>query len=110
MRVRPNFYMIAGAGGNIGVQIGSDGVVLVNAGIEAASGRVLAAIRKLTDLPIRYVIDTNAEADFVGGNGQTCQSRKNDFHQCTRQSGFGRGHDERRRRGDSCSRQHSADG
>ena len=32
VRVRPNFYMIAGAGGNIGVQIGSDGVVLVNAG------------------------------------------------------------------------------
>ena len=32
VKVRPNFYMIAGAGGNIGVQIGSDGVVLVNAG------------------------------------------------------------------------------
>ena len=38
VRVRPNFYMIAGAGGNIGVQIGSDGVVLVNAGTEAAIG------------------------------------------------------------------------
>src|SRR5277367_2554258 len=55
VRVRPNFYMIAGAGGNIGVQIGSDGVVVVNAGAENASARVLAAIRKLTDLPIRYV-------------------------------------------------------
>ena len=32
VKVRKNFYMIAGAGGNIGVQIGSDGVVLVNAG------------------------------------------------------------------------------
>ena len=32
VQVRPNFYMIAGAGGNIGVQIGSDGVVLVSAG------------------------------------------------------------------------------
>ena len=81
VRVRPNFYMIAGAGGNIGVQIGSDGVVLVNAGAETASDRVLAAIRKLTELPIRYVIDTNAEADFVGGNGQARQSRENHFHE-----------------------------
>src|SRR6202453_2136489 len=79
VRVRPNFYMIAGAGGNIGVQIGSDGVVLVNAGTAAASGRVLAAIRKLTDLPIRYVIDTNAEADFVGGNGQLAKAGKTIF-------------------------------
>jgi cyclase len=79
VRVRPNFYMIAGAGGNIGVQIGSDGVVLVNAGIEAASGQVLAALRKLTPLPIRYVIDTNAEADFVGGNGKLAKAGRTIF-------------------------------
>ena len=68
VQVRPNFYMIAGAGGNIGVQIGSDGVVLASAGAEAATGQVLAAIKNLTKLPIRYVIDVNADADFVGGN------------------------------------------
>jgi glyoxylase-like metal-dependent hydrolase (beta-lactamase superfamily II) len=79
IRVRPNFYMIAGAGGNIGVQIGSDGVVLVNAGVESASGQVLATIRKLTDLPIRYVIDTNADADFVGGNGKVAKAGKTIF-------------------------------
>jgi glyoxylase-like metal-dependent hydrolase (beta-lactamase superfamily II) len=79
IRVRPNFYMIAGAGGNIGVQIGSDGVVLVNAGTENASDRVLATLRKLTDLPIRYIIDTNAEADFVGGNGKLAKAGKTIF-------------------------------
>ncbi len=79
VRVRPNFYMIAGSGGNIGVQIGSDGIVLVNAGTEAASGQVLAALRKLTPLPIRYVIDTNAEADFVGGNGKLAKAGKTIF-------------------------------
>jgi glyoxylase-like metal-dependent hydrolase (beta-lactamase superfamily II) len=68
VQVRPNFYMIAGAGGNIGVQIGSDGIVLVNAGAEAASAQVLAALKNLTKLPVRYVIDANADADFVGGN------------------------------------------
>ena len=79
VQVRPNFYMIAGAGGNIGVQIGSDGVVLVNAGTDAASGQVLTALRKLTPLPIRYVIDTNAEADFVGGNGHLAKAGKTIF-------------------------------
>src|ERR1700691_2724726 len=79
VRVRPNFYMIAGAGGNIGMQIGSDGVVLVDAGTSTASDRVLAAIRKLTELPIRYVIDTNADADFVGGNGNLAKAGKTIF-------------------------------
>ena len=37
VKVRSNFYMIAGAGGNIGVQVGSDGIVLVNAGTAQAS-------------------------------------------------------------------------
>ena len=68
IKVRKNFYMIAGAGGNIGVQIGSDGVVLVNSGTAAATGQVLETIKKLTDLPIRYIINTDAGADFVGGN------------------------------------------
>ena len=68
VNVRKNFYMIAGAGGNIGVQIGSDGVVLVNSGSAAASEQVLAALKKLTDLPIRYIINVDAGADFVGGN------------------------------------------
>jgi cyclase len=68
VKVRKSFYMIAGAGGNIGAQIGSDGVVLVNSGAAATSDKVLAALKKLTDLPIRYIINVDAGADFVGGN------------------------------------------
>jgi cyclase len=68
VKVRKSFYMIAGAGGNIGAQIGSDGVVLVNSGAAAASDQVLVALKKLTDLPIRYIINVDAGADFVGGN------------------------------------------
>jgi glyoxylase-like metal-dependent hydrolase (beta-lactamase superfamily II) len=74
IKVRPNFYMIAGAGGNIGVQIGNNGVVLVDAGGAGATDQVLAAIRKLTDLPIRYVINTGADADHVGGNGKLAKA------------------------------------
>ena len=79
IQVRPHFYMIAGAGGNIAVQIGSDGVVLVNAGTEEASSQVLAALRKITTLPIRYVIDTNADRDFVGGNAKLSKAGKTIF-------------------------------
>jgi cyclase len=68
VKVRKNFYMIAGAGGNIGVQIGSDGIVLVNSGAAASTDKVLAALKQLTDLPIRYIINADAGADFVGGN------------------------------------------
>jgi cyclase len=74
VKVRPNFYMIAGAGGNIGVQIGQDGVVLVDGGAAAASDRVLAAIKKLTDLPIRYIINTGSDADHVAGNGNLAKA------------------------------------
>jgi len=68
VKVRKNFYMLAGGGGNIGVQIGSDGIVLVNAGDASASDRVLAALKTLTDLPIRYIINVDGGAEFVGGN------------------------------------------
>jgi len=69
LQVRPNFYMIASPVSNIGVQIGPDGVVLVNSGTEQATKEVLAAIQKLTNEPIRYIINTSADADLAGGNG-----------------------------------------
>jgi cyclase len=68
LQLRPNFFMIAGAGASIGVQVGEDGVVVVDAGLAARSDAVVAAIRKLTSRPIRYVIDTSADPDHVGGN------------------------------------------
>jgi cyclase len=68
LQLRPNFFMIAGAGGNIGVQVGEDGVVVVDAGLAARADAVVAAIKKQTPRPIRYVIDTSADPDHVGGN------------------------------------------
>jgi glyoxylase-like metal-dependent hydrolase (beta-lactamase superfamily II) len=68
LQLRPNFFMLAGAGGNIAVQIGDDGVVLVDAGDAPRADAVVAAVKKLTSRPIRYVINTNADADHVGGN------------------------------------------
>ena len=77
LKVRPNFYMIAGAGGNIGAQIGSDGVLLVDAGTTEAADGVLGALKKLTDQPILYILDTNADADHVGGNEKLAKAGRN---------------------------------
>src|SRR5215213_6166641 len=68
LEVRPNVFMIAGAGGNIAVQVGKDGVVVVDAGSSANAPAVVAAIKRITPQPIRYVIDTGPDADHVGGN------------------------------------------
>jgi glyoxylase-like metal-dependent hydrolase (beta-lactamase superfamily II) len=74
LQVRPNFYMIAGAGGNIGVQVGEDGVVVVDSGSPAQADAVLAAIKRITPQPIRYVINTSADPDHVGGNEKLSQA------------------------------------
>lgn len=68
--VRPNFFMIVGAGGNIGVQVGEDGAVIVDSGTERAAEAALAAATKLSAGPIRYIINTSAGGDHVGGNVQ----------------------------------------
>ena len=68
LQLRPNFYLIAGAGGHIAVQVGTDGVVVVDAGLSERADAVVAAIKKITTQPIRYVINTSADADHVGGN------------------------------------------
>jgi glyoxylase-like metal-dependent hydrolase (beta-lactamase superfamily II) len=67
-KVQGRVFMISGAGGNIAAQIGDDGVVLVNAGTGKVTDKVLAAVRELTDKPIRFVLDTAADAENIGGN------------------------------------------
>jgi cyclase len=66
--VQGNVYMLQGAGGNVAVQTGEMGVVVVDTGLEAASGKLIAAIKKLSDKPLQYIINTHAHPDHVGGN------------------------------------------
>jgi glyoxylase-like metal-dependent hydrolase (beta-lactamase superfamily II) len=76
-RVQANVYMIAGAGGNITVQVGPDGVVLVDAGSTARAEDVVAAVRSITDSPIRYIINTGPGADHIGGNEKVAAAGQN---------------------------------
>jgi cyclase len=68
VQIRPNFYVIAGAGGNIVVQTGPEGIILVDSGTTEAVDKVLAAIKRITTLPIRYIINTSMDPDHTGGN------------------------------------------
>lgn len=68
IELRPNVHLITGAGANIVVQAGEDGVMVVGAGDGRRTEEVLAEIRKLSAGPIRYVINTSAALSQIGGN------------------------------------------
>jgi len=66
--VQGNIYMLVGAGGNITVQAGSDGILVVDTQYAPLSGKILAAIRTISKGPIRYIVDTHYHQDHTGGN------------------------------------------
>lgn len=68
VHVQGSVYMLVGAGGNITVQAGDEGVLIVDTGVAARADAVLAAIGRISDKPIRIIINTHAHADHTGGN------------------------------------------
>ena len=72
LHVQGNVYMLVGAGGNIAVQVGKDGVLLVDTGGAQMTDQVLATVKQLakpiTNRPIRFIINTHFHPDHTGGN------------------------------------------
>lgn len=66
--VQHNIYLLAGAGGNVTMQAGPEGVLLVDSGLAPATSKLLAEIRKLSPGRVRYIINTHMHPDHVGGN------------------------------------------
>ena len=66
--VQGNVYMLVGAGANVAVQIGDEGIVVVDTGAAPMREKVLAAIRQLSKKEIRWIINTHADPDHTGGN------------------------------------------
>lgn len=86
VQLRPNVFMISGAGANVAVQFGSEGFVVVDTGGTGATDAVLAALTELQQrfktqvqgadvLPkVRYVYNTSAHPDHIGGNERVSKS------------------------------------
>lgn len=68
LHVRDDIYMLVGQGGNVTLQIGDDGVLIVDTQFARMSEAIVEAIRQMTDKPIRYIINTHHHGDHVGGN------------------------------------------
>ncbi len=66
--VRGGVHMIAGPNGNTTVQVGGDGVLIVDPQPGALTAGLLAEIRKLSNKPVRYVVNTSGDPEHVGGN------------------------------------------
>jgi cyclase len=67
--VQSKVTLLAGAGSNIAIQTGDDGIVIVDTGLEKMADKVLAAIRKVSTKPIRTIIYTTLADDHTGGAG-----------------------------------------
>jgi cyclase len=69
-KVSGNIYMLTGAGGNIGVSAGDDGIVIVDDQFAPLADKIRAALKGITDKPVRFVINTHWHGDHTGGNPQ----------------------------------------
>src|SRR5499433_1421298 len=69
-RVSGNLYMLEGQGGNIAASVGEDGIVIVDDEFAPLAEKIQAALKdlKITDQPVRFVINTHYHGDHTGGN------------------------------------------
>ena len=67
-KVAGTVYMLQGAGGNIGASVGEDGIVIVDDQYAPLADRIQAALKGITDKPVRFIINTHYHEDHTGGN------------------------------------------
>jgi glyoxylase-like metal-dependent hydrolase (beta-lactamase superfamily II) len=73
-QIRERVYMLVGSGANTTVLVGSDGVLIVDPQTSGASAQVLSAIRRVSDRPVRFIVNTTGDADHIGGNETIAKS------------------------------------
>ena len=67
-QLAPDFWTLEGAGGTISVLAGADGILLVDSQYAPLTDKLVAAIRRVSAQPIRFLVDTHVHPDHVGGN------------------------------------------
>jgi len=66
--VQGKIYMLEGRGGNIGISIGDDGILMVDDQFAPLSQKILSAVKSIQDAPIKFVLNTHYHYDHTGGN------------------------------------------
>jgi glyoxylase-like metal-dependent hydrolase (beta-lactamase superfamily II) len=69
-KVGGTVYMLEGAGGNIGVSVGEDGIVMVDDQFAPLAPKIREALKGITDKPIRFLLNTHFHGDHTGGNAR----------------------------------------
>lgn len=67
-KVAGSVWMLVGAGGNIGVSIGDDGIVMIDDQYAPLAPKIEAALKSITDKPVRFILNTHYHGDHTGGN------------------------------------------
>lgn len=67
-RVTDHIYMLQGAGGNIGISTGDNGVFMVDDQFAPLSDKIMAAIKTISDQPVKFLVNTHFHGDHAGGN------------------------------------------
>jgi cyclase len=67
-KVAGDVYMLQGAGGNIGASVGEDGIVIVDDQYAPLADKIQAALKGITEKPVRFIINTHYHGDHTGGN------------------------------------------
>jgi glyoxylase-like metal-dependent hydrolase (beta-lactamase superfamily II) len=68
VKLAPNFYVLNGQGGAIGVLTGPDGVLMVDSQFAPLTEKIVAAIKQVSNAPIKFLINTHVHGDHTGGN------------------------------------------
>ena len=77
LQVQGNVHLVAGSGANVTVQVDPDGLLVVDTSVAAMSDKVLAAIRTISDKPIRHIINTSADEHHTSGNESLSNAGRN---------------------------------
>lgn len=68
LKLTDNAYMLVGAGGNIGVSVGNDGIFIIDNQFAPLTAKILTELRLLSDKPVKIVMNTHHHGDHTGGN------------------------------------------
>jgi len=74
IQVTDSIYMLSEGGGNVGVFVGDDGIFLIDDKVDVLSEKLLNSINKISDKPVKFIINTHWHPDHVGGNEELAKT------------------------------------